>query len=130
LARLLLRLLLHRRPQHAATALGRAAAAGIGLVHIRRIFLVARNLVVVAQLLALLDVLDRFDEHPALLGLGSAVAIAAVVDETRIVATPGGVDHGLAIGDEQEGMVVVRISILVTLVRFLVRQALANIFGN
>ena len=95
------------------------------LSDIRRIFLVARDLVVVAQLLALLDVLDGVDEHPPLLGLGGAVAIAAVIDEARLVATAGGVDHRAAVGNEQECVVVVRVRIFIALVGILVREPLA-----
>jgi hypothetical protein len=53
-----------------------------------------------------------------------------VVDEPRLVATRGGIDHRLAVGDEQEGVVVVRIGILVTLVRILVGNAVAEVLDQ
>src|SRR6185295_14505937 len=116
-----------RRPEHRATALCGTAAAGIDLVHVRRIVLLAADLVVVAELLAAGDRLDRVDEHAALLDGRLAIRVALVIDEARVVAADAGVDDRALVDDEQERVVVVLVVVLVTLVRFLVRDALAEI---
>ena len=53
-----------------------------------------------------------------------------MIDEAGGVALHTGVDHRLAVDDEQKSVVVVRIVILVTLVGFLVRDALTEIFDH
>src|SRR4051812_14504950 len=68
----LLALLRHdpfRRPQHGAAALGRATAAGVDLVYVFRVVLLAADLVVVTKLFALGDLLGGDDEDAALLDL-------------------------------------------------------------
>src|SRR5262245_13377805 len=90
--RLLFRFRLLRRPQHGAAALWRTAAAGIDLVDVGRIVLLAADLVVVAQLLPRLDVARRVDEHAAVLDHRLAVACALVIDEARVVAADPRVD--------------------------------------
>ena len=44
---------------------------------------------------------------------------AVVIDPARLVAIDGGIDHGLAIDDEQESVVVVDVLTLIALVRLL-----------
>ena len=72
--------------EHGAAALRRAAAAGVDLVDVRRIVLVAADLVVVAQLFAGRDGAHGVDEHAAVLDDRGAVAVAVVIDEARVAA--------------------------------------------
>src|SRR6185503_8080700 len=119
-----------RRPQHGATAFRRTAAAGVDLIDVGWIVLLATDLVVVTELLAGLDVAHRVDEHAAVLDDRLAVALALVIDETRVVAADASVDHGLLVHDEQEGVVVALVVVFVALVRRLVRHAIPEVFDH
>src|SRR5882672_4604487 len=92
--------------EHRAAAGPGAAAAGPDLVDIRRIVVLALDLVVVVELFARLDVAQRFDEDAPLLDHGLAVRVAGVVDVARLVAADARVDHRALVDDEEERVVV------------------------
>src|ERR1700746_4060923 len=75
-----------RRPQHAAAAALAAAAAGEDRIDIGRIVGLARDLVVVGELLARLDGAQCVDEHAAALDHRLAVRLTGMIDEARLVA--------------------------------------------
>ena len=130
---LFLALLLGRslgRVEHCAAALRTAATTREDLIDVVGVVLLAADLVVVAELLALGDLTGRLDEHASLLDHGLAVAVAGVVDETRGVAAHARIDDDMSIDDEQEGVVVVRVVVLVTVIGFLVRDAVAEILDD
>jgi len=58
---------------------------------------------------------------------GFALRLAGVIHEARLVAIDAGIDHGVRVDDEQEGVVVARILVVVTAIRFPVRHALAQV---
>src|SRR6185437_12317573 len=124
-ARLLPQLL--RRLQHAAAAGRRSAAAGKDLVHIGRVVAVALDLVIVGQLLARLNGANRFDENALAAHAAFAVRIAAVVDVARLIAVHARVDDDPRVHREQEGVVVVRVLVLVARIRLRVAQAVGEI---
>src|SRR5580704_5224649 len=119
-----------RRPQHAAAAGVRAAAAGEDHVDVGRIVGLALDLVVVGELLAGGDVAQRLDEHAALLDHGLAVRVAAMIDEARLVAIDAGVDDRAPVDDEEERMVVVLVLVVVAPVGLGVRHALAKVLDH
>jgi len=53
-----------------------------------------------------------------------------VIHEARLVAIDAGIDHGVRVDDEQEGVVVARILVVVTAIRFPVRHALAQVLDD
>jgi len=53
-----------------------------------------------------------------------------MIDEARIIATHGGVDDCVFVDDEQEGVIVVDVVIVIAIVRRLVREALPEIFDD
>ena len=70
------------------------------------------------------------DEHAAVLDDRLAIAIALVIDEARVVAADGGVDHGVFVDDEQERVIVVLVVIFVTRIGRGVRHAIAEILED
>jgi hypothetical protein len=60
--------------------------------------------VVIGQLGARLDILDRLDVYPPILPDRLAVGIAGVVDVTRLATPPGGVDRTLFVDLKQKSM--------------------------
>src|SRR5215469_3802789 len=118
------------RPQHAAAASGRTAAAGEDRIDVGRVVRLALNLVVVGELFARLDGTERVDEHPALFDDRLAVGRAGVVDEARLVTVDPRVDHRARIDDEQESVVVGGVLVLITPVRLGVRHALTQVLDD
>src|ERR1700728_5449059 len=119
-----------RRPQHAAAAARRAAAAGEDGIDVRRVVALAPDLIVVGELFARGDIAQRVDEHPRALDHRLAVRLAGVIDEARLVAADTRVDDRVLVGDEQERVVVVRCLVIVALVGLGVRDALAQVFED
>src|SRR5882762_9572686 len=60
----------------------------------------------------------------------SAVRLAGVIHETRLVAIDAGVDHGVRVDDEQEGVVIARILVVVTAIRLRMRHALTQVLDD
>src|ERR1700694_1893844 len=119
-----------RRPQHGAAAALEAAAAREDGVDVRRVVRFALDLVIVAELLARFDGADRVGVHALVLDQRFAVRLAGVIHEARLVAIDAGVDHGVRVDDEQEGVVVARILAVVTTIRFRMRDALAPVLDD
>src|ERR1700722_5484197 len=118
------------RPQHAAAAGRRPAAAGEDHVDVGRIVGLALDLVVVGELLTGSDVADRLDEHGAPLNDGLAVRVAAVIDEARLVAVDARIDDRAPVDDEEERVVVALVLVVVAAGGFGVRNALAEVLDH
>src|SRR5205085_11203961 len=103
-----------RRPQHAAAAALDAAAAREDGVDVGWVVRFALDLVIVGELLARLDGAERVDVHALILDHRLAVRLARMVHEARLVAIDTGVDHGALIDDEQEGVAVACVLVIVT----------------
>src|SRR5580698_2284704 len=96
---------LFARLQHAAAAIRGTAPAGKDFVDVGRIVRIAPDGVVVAQLLARLDGANRLDEHAPLADGALAIRIAAMVDESRLIAVAAGVDDQPGVDREQERVI-------------------------
>jgi hypothetical protein len=118
------------RPQHRAATTRRTAAAGIDVIDIGRIGAIAPDLVVVGQLLTGLDGADGLDEDPPIVDHRLAIRIAAMVDETRIVAIGAAVDDHGAVHDEQKCMIVADVFVPVALIGLTVRHAIAQVLDD
>src|SRR5687767_7754451 len=71
-----------------------------------RILALVRNLVIVREFLARLDVADRLEVYPLADDARLAVRRARVIEEPRVIPADPGVDHRLVVDREQDGMCV------------------------
>ncbi len=108
----------------------RSAAARVNFVNVRGIVFLAADLVVVTEFLTGRDVAGGIDEYAPVFDHRLAVALALVIDETRIVATDARVDHGLLVDDEQERVIVVLVMIFVARIGRGVRHAVAEVLDD
>src|SRR4051794_11005205 len=86
--------------------------------------------VVVRQLVAFGDVADSLDVDALLVVDRFAVRRATVVDETRVVAADGGVDHHRPADAEQEGVMTPHAGIVIPLVGFLMGDAFSDVLDD
>src|SRR3954468_3536014 len=87
-------------------------------------------LVVVHQLRSRGDRLRGFDEDPFPIVDRFAVRLARVIDEARLVPVHRSVDARLVVDREEERMMAVHLLVVVSLVRGLPRDALAEILDD
>src|SRR5215218_670082 len=99
-----------------STARGRAAATLVELLVLGRVIVAALVLVVVHELRARRDRLDRLDEDALAIVDRLAIRRAGVIDEPRVVPLHRRVDHPLVVDGEQERVVAVHLLVVVALV--------------
>lgn len=93
------------RCEHGPGASGGAATAGEQFFQRRRVALVVDEGVIVVQLLARLDRLQRVDVDAPVVLVGFAVRRAGMIDPARVVAAAAAVDHAAVVQGEIEGMI-------------------------
>src|SRR5678815_1169453 len=86
--------------------------------------------VVIRELLARGDVADRLDPDATVVDDRIAVRIARVIDEPRVVAVDGGVDHDVVVDREEKRVVSLINAIGVTGIRGVGCETLAGIFDE
>jgi hypothetical protein len=118
------------RHENRTAARRRATPAGILGLRIRSRVLFPLVRIVVEQLFAFEDRLPGIDEHPAPLDHGVAVRRTRVIDEARIVAAHGGVDHRPRSDREQERVMPGHRVVVVPAVRLGLRNALASVLPD
>src|SRR5215207_5279673 len=106
------------------------AAALVKLLVLGRVIVAALVLVVVDELRARRDRLDRLDEDALAIVDRLAVRRAGVIDEARIVPLHRRVDHRLVVDGEEEGVVAVHLLVVVALVRRAPGDALPNVLDD
>ena len=107
-----------------------AAVTGI-LFFCRRVFLsIAREIVIISQLFAFGDGLQRLDIDVLLIKDCPAVWLAGMIDKARIIAADRRVDDGVLIHDEQQYMRIIRFILAITPVAFLGRDPFSDIFDD
>src|SRR4051812_9169218 len=111
-------------------ALRRAAAASVELLVLRRVIVHTLVLVVVHELRAGGNCLDRLDEDPLAIVDRLAVRIAGVIDETGFVAVDRRVDHRLVVHREQKRVMARHLIVIVSLVRRAPGDALTEILDD
>lgn len=116
--------------EHGPGASGRAATAGEQFFQRRRVALVVDEGVIVVQLFARLDRLQRVDVDAAVVLVGFAVRRAGVVDPARVVAAPAAVDHAAVVQGEIKGVVDRAAGPGRALGRFIPADALAPVFDD
>src|SRR5512138_1959164 len=109
---------------------GRAALAHVQTLGVLILGAVTLVRVVVRQLFAGRDVANGLDVDMLSLVDRLAIRRAAVVDEARFVAADGGIDHGVAVDAEQEGVVTAHAAVVVSAVGLVMRDALARILDD
>src|SRR6185369_16238525 len=97
-------------------ALRRAAAATVELLVVRRVVVGSLVLIVVHELRASRNRLDRLDEDPLAIVDRFAVRFARVVDEPRVVSVHRGVDYRLVVHREEKRVVARHVLVIVALV--------------
>src|SRR3954466_5609501 len=98
------------------TALRRGAPATAELLALRRVVVGSLVLIIVHELRAGGDRLDRLDEDPLAIVDCFAIRIAGVIDESRLVSVDRCIDHRLVVDGEQERVVTRHLLIVVSLV--------------
>ena len=97
----------------------------------RRVLLsIAREIVIIGQLLAFGDGLYRLDIDVLLIQDCPAVWLTGMIDEARLVAAHPGVDGDVLIHDEQQHMRMLRLIVVVASVGFLGRDPFSEIFND
>src|SRR5579863_960298 len=76
------------------------------------------------------DIANGFDENPALVDDGLAVGVAGMVEIPGVISPSGRVDHGLFVHGEKKGMMPFHRGIIVSGVRLLMGDALADVFND
>jgi hypothetical protein len=86
--------------------------------------------VVVRELFARLDVANGLDPNATVVDHGVAIRIARVIDESRLVAVDGGVDHDVVVDREQERVMSFAVDVGISRVGFGGREPLTRVFDE
>ena len=116
--------------EHGAGAPRRAATAGEQFLQCRRVTLIIDEGVIVVQLLARLDRMQRMDVDAPVLFVGFAVRRAGMVDPARVVAAAPAVDHAAVVQAEVEGVVHRTARLRRALGRLIPADAFAAVFDD
>ena len=86
--------------------------------------------VVVRELFARFDVANGLDPDATVVDRRVAIRIARVIDESRLVAADGGIDHDVIVDREQERVMTFAVDVGISCVGFGGREPLTRVFDE
>ena len=85
--------------------------------------------IVICQLLAALNIADRFDPDPLILDHSVAIGVAGMVDEPGFVSIHCSVDDHVIVDGKEKGVVSLSVFIIVLRICFVRGHALSDVFN-